>query len=201
MVGCGGLEPLTPRKAFARRSEVGRGPLRFAFACAGRSDKASGCIANLYSQAGAVAGAARRREAANRIRPEPWGGVMRRSRRTFNPLPTRRSARPAGSPLGSCRTGAGLSSQTAALRPLSSSRRSGASRARRRTPEWPPQTPRSGYRPRRTMEPPRRRIRRVGSHCGNLGPPPPQHLVSIKASAAAWDPAHASATGAAGSPT
>jgi hypothetical protein len=47
------------------------GPLRFAFARAGRSLKAFGCIANLYSQAGAVAGAARRREAENRIRQEP----------------------------------------------------------------------------------------------------------------------------------
>jgi len=93
--------------------------------------------------------------------------------------PSIRSARPAGSPLGSCRIGAGLSSQTAACRPQSSSRRSGASRARRRTSEEPRQTPRFGYRPRRTVGPPRRRIRRVGSYCGNLGPPP-QHLVSIK---------------------
>src|SRR6202162_2258602 len=69
-----------------RGSEVGRGPLRFAFAHAGRSLKAFGCIANLYSQAGAVAGAARSREAENRIRQEPWGGVMRRSGRTFKPL-------------------------------------------------------------------------------------------------------------------
>ncbi len=89
-------------------------------------------------------------------------------------------SRPAGSPFGSCRIGAGLSSQTAAFRPLSTSRRSGASRARRRTPEEPRHTPGSGYRPRRTVGPPRRRIRPVGSHCGNLGPPP-QHLVSIKA--------------------
>ncbi len=35
----------------------------------------------------------------------------------------------------------------------------------------PQQTPRSGYRPGRTGGPPRRRRRRVGSHCGNLGPP------------------------------
>ena len=88
-------------------------------------------------------------------------------------------SRPAGSPFGSCRIGAALSSQTAAFRPLSTSRRSGASRARRRTPEEPRHTPGSGYRPRRTVGPPRRRIRPVGSHCGNLGPPP-QHLVSIK---------------------
>jgi hypothetical protein len=64
---------------------VGRGPLRFAFAGLRRSLKAFGCIANLYSQAGAVAGAARRHEAANRIRQEPWGGVMPRLGRTFKP--------------------------------------------------------------------------------------------------------------------
>jgi hypothetical protein len=81
------------------------------------------------------------------------------------------SARPPGSLLGSCRIVAGLSSRMAALRPLSSSRRSGASRARQRTPEEPRQTPRSGYRPCRRVEPPRRQIRRVGSYCGNLGPP------------------------------
>src|SRR5229473_5769832 len=109
-------------------------------------------------------------------------------------------SRPAGSPFGSCRIGAGLSSQTAALRPPSSSRRSGASRARRRTPEEPRQTPRSGYRPRRTMGPPRRRIRRVGSYCGNLGPPP-QHLVSIKPGPAPTNSARTSATRGAGSPT
>jgi len=61
-------------------------------------------------------------------------------------------------------------------------------------------SPRSGYRPRRTGDRLARRTRRVGSYCGNLGPPA-QHLVSIKASAAAWDPAHASATRAAGAPT
>ena len=85
--------------------------------------------------------------------------------------PSIRSARPAGSPLGSCRIGAGLSSQMAALRPLSSSQRSGASRDRRRTPEEPRETQRFGYSTRRTVGLPRRRIRRVGSHCGNLGPP------------------------------
>jgi hypothetical protein len=47
---------------------VGRGPLRFAFARVGRPLKTFGSIANLYSQAGAVAGAARRRKADNRIR-------------------------------------------------------------------------------------------------------------------------------------
>ncbi len=46
---------------------------------------------------------------------------------------------PPGSPLGSCRIGAGLFSQTAAWRPQSSSRPSGASRARRRTPAEPRQ--------------------------------------------------------------
>ena len=76
-----------------------------------------------------------------------------------------------GSRLGSCRIGVGFSSQTAAWRLPSSSRRSGASRARRRTPEWPPQTPRSSYRPLRTAGPLRRRIRRVGPHCVNLVPP------------------------------
>jgi hypothetical protein len=60
LVGCGGLEPLTPRKTFARRSEVGRGASPFAFARARRSHKASGYRANLYSQAGAVGGGARR---------------------------------------------------------------------------------------------------------------------------------------------
>ena len=94
--------------------------------------------------------------------------------------PSIRSARPAGSLLGSCRIGAGLSSQTAALRPPSSSRRSAASRTRRRTSEEPRQTPRSGYRPRRTVGLPRRRIRRVGSYCGNLGPPP-QYVVAYRA--------------------
>jgi len=98
--------------------------------------------------------------------------------------PSIRSAQPAGSPLGSCRSGAGSSSQTAALRPLSSSRRSGASRARRRTPEEPRQTPRSGYRPRRTVGPPRRRIRRVGSHSGNLGPPKRTRTIDLNPSAA-----------------
>jgi hypothetical protein len=63
-VGCGGVEPLTPRKAVARRSEVGRGPLRFAFAHAGRSLKTSEYIANLYSQA----------EAGRRSREEARGG-------------------------------------------------------------------------------------------------------------------------------
>ncbi|MHB8613643.1 MAG: IS110 family transposase [Candidatus Dormibacteraceae bacterium] len=48
------------------------------------SHKALGCTANLYSQAGAVAGAARRREAANRSRQGAWGGVRRRYGRTFN---------------------------------------------------------------------------------------------------------------------
>src|SRR6266571_4794182 len=97
----------------------------------------------------------------------PWTGGKRGLCPNVNPW----ISRPAGSPFGSCRIGAGLSSQTAAFRPLSTSRRSGASRARRRTPEQPRHTPGSGYRPRRTVGPPRRRIRPVGSHCGNLGPP------------------------------
>ena len=86
LVGRGGLEP--PNSAYVSRptERVGRGHLRFAFARAGRSLTAFGCIANLYSQAGAVAGAARRREADNRIRQEPWGGFMRRSGRTFKPM-------------------------------------------------------------------------------------------------------------------
>ena len=99
--------------------------------------------------------------------PVPTGNPARPVRPPRVPLGIR-SARPAGSPLGSCRIGAGLSSQMAALRPLSSSRLSEASRARRRTPEEPRQTPRSGYRPRRRVGPPRRRIRLVGSHCGKL---------------------------------
>ena len=61
--------------------------------------------------------------------PAPNGNPARPVRPPRVP-PSIRSARPAGSPLGSCRIGAGLSSQTAALRPPSSSRRSGASRAR-----------------------------------------------------------------------
>ncbi len=38
-------------------------------------------------------------------------------------------------------------------------------------PQSRDKTPRSGYRPGRTVGPRRRRIRRVGSYCGNLGPP------------------------------
>ena len=52
----------------------------------GDSLRAFGCIANLYSQARAVAGATRRREAENRIRQEPWRDVIRWSGRTFNPV-------------------------------------------------------------------------------------------------------------------
>jgi hypothetical protein len=85
-VGCGGLEPLTPRKAVARRSEVGRGPSVSASRASGDRSRPSDGIANLYSQTGAVAGGARRREAENRIRQEAWGGVMRRSGRTFKPM-------------------------------------------------------------------------------------------------------------------
>jgi hypothetical protein len=113
-------------------------------------------------------GSARRRYGIRT--PAPNGNPARPVRPPRVP-PSIRSAPPAGSPLGSCRIGAELSSQTAALRPLSSSRRSGANRARRRTSEEPRQTPRFGYRPRRTVESAHRRIRRVGSHCGNLGPP------------------------------
>ncbi len=98
--------------------------------------------------------------------PLPNGNPARPVRARRVP-PGIRSVRPAASHLGSCRIGAGLSSQTAASRPPSSSRQSGVSRARRRTSEEPPQTPRFGYRPRRTVGPPRRRIRRVGSYCGN----------------------------------
>ena len=104
--------------------------------------------------------------------------------------PSIRSARPAGSPLGSCRIGAGLSSQTAALRPPSRSRRSEASRARRQTSEEPRHTPRSGYRPRRTVGPPRRRIRRVGSYCGNLGPPNYRNVILNTESGAGLLPPH-----------
>src|SRR5712692_7114363 len=42
-------------------------------------------IAISYSQAGDAEGAGRRREAEHRIPWEPWGGVVRRSGRTFKP--------------------------------------------------------------------------------------------------------------------
>ena len=79
------LNHLAPQKAVARRSEVGGGLSVWVLARAGRSLRAFGCIANLYSQAGAVVGAGRRRGAEIRIRQETWEGVMRRSGRTFEP--------------------------------------------------------------------------------------------------------------------
>jgi len=72
MVGCGGLEPLTPREAVARRSEVG-------------SLKAFGYIANLYCQTEVPPGARGRRDAENRVQQEAWGGVLRSSEQAFKP--------------------------------------------------------------------------------------------------------------------
>ncbi len=84
MVGCGGLEPLTPREAVARRSEVERGP-SVSPSRAGRSLKAFGCIANLYCQAEVPPGARGRRDAENRVQQEAWGGVLRSSEQAFKP--------------------------------------------------------------------------------------------------------------------
>ncbi len=83
--GCGGLEPLTPRKAVARRSEAGRVPSVSGSRASGDRKRAFGCIANLYCQAGVPRGARGRRDAENRIRQEAWGGGMLRSGRTLKP--------------------------------------------------------------------------------------------------------------------
>ena len=96
------------------------------------------------------------------VDPHPW-----QAKSYVNP----RTSRPVGWPHGSCRTAGGSSSPRVASRPRSSSPRSEDDHSGRRTPERRRQPPQVLHRPRRRSGRPPRRIRRVGSYCGNLGPP------------------------------